>query len=237
MKRTGDTDRIRRISNNGIDLAESVQLNAPNITFRRCRITSSDFFPLNATVNATNALIEDCRLRSVGSNPARVVLLEGNGSTMRRCDISGGADHVGLGADDLTIEDCYMAGAYYVALLPGGDSSHNDCIQSAGGSNFALRRSTVIGTWREQTSCCLFKTDNTNITGVELTGNYFSGGNNCLIFYDTGGRAVTGVVMTNNRFELNSWNIATYPSIEAYKSVGDMAASFTETGTQVVASP
>jgi len=222
----------------GYDFAESVHITGPNITLRRCRVTSSDFFPVYTDVTAPGAIIEDCRIRSVGSNPARVVGLEGDGTIMRRCDTSGGADNVGLSANNLVVEDCYIAGAYYVALLPNGDSSHNDCFQSAGGSNVTIRRCSVIGTWRDQTSCCLFKADATNITGVTLQSNYFSGGNQCLIFYDMGaGRMVSGVVMTDNRFELDSWNIAAFPDISAYKSVEQMAASFIETGTLVIPSP
>lgn len=215
-----------------IDFSESVQLNAANITFRRCRITSSDFFPLYVSGNATNAVVEDCRIRGVGSNPAAAVLFEGADFTLRRCDISGGADNIKIGANNATIENCYSAGGYFVLA----NDSHNDGYQSGGGSNLTISNCTIISTYQEQTSCCIFKADFSNITGINLTGNYFSGGNNCLIFFDVGANVVSGVVMTDNRFELDSWNINLFPSAEAYKSVGDMAAGFTETGTQVISS-
>lgn len=217
----------------GFDFAESVQLNAANITLRRCRITSSNFFPLEISAAGSGVIIEDCRIRGDGVNPAAAILTEGAGTIIRRCDISGGADSVKFGANNITLQDCYMQAGYVSVPL----DTHNDCVQAGGGTNFTITGCSIIGRWREQTSCCIFKADFGNISGITLTGNYFSGGNNCLMFVDVGANTVSGLVMTDNRFELNSWNIGLFPGADAYKSTGDMAASFTETGTQVVASP
>lgn len=211
----------------GIDFAESVHLNAANITLRNCRITSSDFFPLYASPSATGALIENCRIRGDGVNPAAAVLTEGNNFTMRRCDISGGADSIKIGANNFTLESCYMQAGYTSVPL----DTHNDCVQSGGGTGITITGCTIIGRWREQTSCCIFKADGSNISTINLTGNYFSGGNSCLYFNDVGANTVTGVTLLNNRFELDSWN-----PIGSRLTIAN-GAGITETGSVIAASP
>lgn len=213
----------------GLDFADSVLLNAPNITLRRCRITSSNFFPLEISVNASSGvLVEDCRIRAEGVNPNAAILTEGNGSTFRRLDVSGGGDSMKIGANNVTVESCYMVAGYMSIPL----DTHNDVIQAGGGSNFTITGCSIIGRWREQTSACLFGTEFSNIVGLAMTGCYLSGGNFTFFIGESGGRTITGVVLTDNRFELNSWN----PAGGAYKSV-DVAGGITETGTQVLASP
>lgn len=211
----------------GFDFADSVHLNAANITLRRCRITSSDFYPVYASSLATGAIVEDCRIRGDGVNPAAAVLTEGANFTIRRCDLSGAADTVKIGADNFTMESCYMAAGYLSVPL----DTHNDCVQSGGGSGITITGCSIIGRWKEQTSCCIFKADGSNITTIDLTGNYFSGGNSCLYFNDVGANVVTGVTLLNNRFELDSWN-----PLGSRLTIAN-AAGITETGSLVLPSP
>lgn len=116
----------------GLDISGQIVVNADNVTIRNCRITSSDYYPIDYA--RAGLLIEDCEI--IGTADAVTAAVSFDNYTIRRCNIGGTTD--GLKANsDVVIEDCYI----HDLRVSGG--SHNDGIQSTGGSNVTVRHNTI----------------------------------------------------------------------------------------------
>jgi len=110
----------------------SIAVNANNVTIRNCRITTYDYYPIENF--GTNLIVEDCEI--TGTSDSVTAAISFDNYTARRCNASGSAD--GFKANsDVTIEDCYIHD------LRVTQSSHNDGIQTTGGSNVTVRHNTI----------------------------------------------------------------------------------------------
>lgn len=164
----------------------SITVNANNVTIRNCRITTYDYYPIDNS--GTGLLVQDCEI--TGTADAVTAAISFDNYTARRCNVSGSAD--GFKANsNVTIEDCY------VHDLRVTQNSHNDGIQSTGGSNVTVRHNTI----------------DTNLAGVAIQFGSADTGwlvTNNLIratgWTFNGGAGTSNNTFTNNRFaRVSGW--------------------------------
>ena len=109
-------------------------VNANNVTIRNVRITGCTYYPIDYASGRTGLVIEDTEIAS--DCPQTTACMSFSNYTARRVKCSGGSD--GFKANsNVTIEDSYIYG------LAVTQDSHNDGIQSTGGSNVTLRHNTI----------------------------------------------------------------------------------------------
>jgi hypothetical protein len=120
-----------------LDITGEIMVLADNVTIRRVRITSGDYYPIRYFDNDnTGLLVEDSEIIGTSGNVTSAIAFRDY--TARRLNIHGMAD--GLKADaNVLIEDCYIHD------LSNGDLEHNDGVQSTGGANVTIRHSHISG--------------------------------------------------------------------------------------------
>ena len=157
-------------------------VNANNVTIRNVRITGCTYYPIDYASGRTGLVIEDTEIAS--DCPQTTACMSFSNYTARRVKCSGGSD--GFKANsNVTIEDSYIYG------LAVTQDSHNDGIQSTGGSNVTLRHNTI----------------DTNTAGVAIQFGSADTGwlvTNNLVratgWAFNGGSGTANNVFTNNRF-------------------------------------
>ena len=117
-----------------LNISGMINVNANSVTIRNCRITSSDYYPISYDGAAhSGLLVEDSEIIGLSSDVTAGMSF--SNYTARRVFVTGTAD--GFKADsDVLIEDCY------VTQLAIGPDTHNDGVQTTGGSNVTLRHNT-----------------------------------------------------------------------------------------------
>lgn len=117
-----------------LNVSGQIIVNANNVTIRNCRITSSDYYPIDWDGSThTGLVVEDTEIIANTYNVTAGMSF--SNYTARRVFVTGSAD--GFKADsNVLIEDCY------VTLLGIGPDTHNDGVQTTGGSNVTLRHNT-----------------------------------------------------------------------------------------------
>lgn len=173
-----------------LDISGQIIVNADNVTIRRVRITSWDYYPIAYTEH-TGLLVEDSEIIGLSENVTAGMSFDNY--TARRVIVTGCADGFKANANVL-IEDCY------VHSLAVGQDTHNDGVQCTGGSDVTLRHNT-------------FKLGGQNgISAVIQFGNEWGTNDNWLVennLIDGGGWSInasndpqdnTNVQIINNRF-------------------------------------
>jgi len=119
-----------------LDIDGEIMVLADNVTIRRVRITSSDYYPIRYFDDGNVGLVvEDSEF--VLSSPATAAI-SFTDYTARRLNIHGSED--GLKADaNVLIEDCW------VHDLSNGPEEHNDGVQSTGGKGVTIRHTFLEG--------------------------------------------------------------------------------------------
>lgn len=137
----------------GLNISGQVVVSANNVTIRNCRITSSDYYPID--YSGTGLLVEDTEI--IGLSYTVTCGIGFDNYTARRVFVTGTADGFKANSNVL-IEDCY------VHTLAIGPETHNDGTQATGGDSVTLRHNTYkLG-------------DQSGVSAVLQLGN--EGGNN-----------------------------------------------------------
>lgn len=120
-----------------LDVKGSITVLADNVTIRKVRLTSSDYYPIRYfDNNNTGLVVEDSEIIGTSGNVTSAIAFANY--TARRLNIHGSAD--GLKADsNVTIEDCWIHD------LSNGPGEHNDAVQSTGGKGVTIRHSVLEG--------------------------------------------------------------------------------------------
>ncbi len=120
-----------------LDIAGEVAILANNVTLRRVRIRSGDYYPIRYFDNDnTGLVIEDSEIEGTSDDATASVSF--SNYTARRLNIHGAAD--GFKADsNVLIEDSWIHD------LRNGTDQHNDGVQSTGGPNVTLRNNWISG--------------------------------------------------------------------------------------------
>lgn len=115
-----------------LNISGDIIVNANNVTIRNCRITSGGYYPIRWEGDS-GLLVEDTEI--IGTNYNVTAGMSFSNYTARRVFVTGSAD--GFKADsNVLIENCYVTG------LGIGPDTHNDGVQTTGGSNVTLRHNT-----------------------------------------------------------------------------------------------
>jgi hypothetical protein len=183
---------------NGLDIEGSVEIRADNVTIRNSRITSTADHPIRIYQRSggstyKNFVIEDSRIRGVGSCEAAIGF---SNYTARRVHISGCSDGA-KAFSNTTIVDSYIVDRYKTK------SSHNDGIQSSGGSNIVIRHNTILGAYQKSTSAIKVTAEQNSLSNVLIEDNYLSGGAYSLYTTEKTHRA-TNIDVIGNTFEKGS---------------------------------
>ncbi|MEO1060902.1 MAG: right-handed parallel beta-helix repeat-containing protein [Actinomycetota bacterium] len=173
----------------GLDVTGTITVRADDVTIRNVRVSSSASHLIRN--HGDNLLIEDVTL--VGQQPCSAGVGFTN-YTARRVDVSGCAD--GLKANgNVLVEDSYIHDLRKWA------GTHNDGIQSTGGSNIVVRNNTIQGAFRDSVSGVKFTSEFNHLSNVTIEGNLFSGGNYTIYLTKKPGmRAPTDIRIADNVF-------------------------------------
>ena len=117
-----------------LDVTGAITVLADDVTIRRVRITTSDYYPIRYFDEGNVGLVvEDSEFAL--SSPATAAISFSN-YTARRLNVHGSAD--GFKADsNVLIEDCWI---HDLSNLP---DEHNDSVQSTGGKGVTLRHNVM----------------------------------------------------------------------------------------------
>ena len=155
----------------GLDIRGCVTVTARDVTIRKSRITCASRFSIR-TIGAENLLVEDVEIDGSGVNTAAVCCSD---YTLRRVEIRNIIDGPRLG-DRTTVE------ASWIHHLVRVDGSHNDTLQTTGGSDITIRGNRLEAynpTTDDPFNACLMIGSTTSPVVADLTyeQNYCNGGN------------------------------------------------------------
>ncbi len=142
----------------------TITVDADNVTVRNVHITTTGKYGIN--VSGRNVTIEDVEID--GRSGCSVGLAPYGEWTARRIDVEGCSDGFGMKSNQ-TLEDSYCHD------LRRTSSSHNDCIQTVGGSNSVIRGNTLSAPYH-QTAAILIQTERAPATNWLIEGNQLAGG-------------------------------------------------------------
>lgn len=163
-----------------------IVVRANNVTIKDTRIISGDYYPID--YSASGLLVQDSEI--IGTSGDVTAGMSFSDYTARRVEITGTSD--GFKADaNVLIEDCYVHGLYVSA------SSHNDGVQTTGGSNVRLNHNTFkLGDQDGINAIVQFGTEGSQNSNWTITNNLLDGGG----WMFNNGNDVPGSTVTNNRF-------------------------------------
>lgn len=174
------------------NITGQVIIRANNVTIRRSRITSGDYYPIDHNNGNAGLLVEDTEV--IGTNINVTSGISFANYTARRVNVHGSAD--GLKADaNVVIEDSYIHNLAVSA------TSHNDAIQTTGGSNVIVRHNTCkLSTFVGANACLQMGNEWGINSGWLVTNNLLDGGGWTI----NSGSADTNMMYSNNRFTRNA---------------------------------
>ena len=147
-------------------VTDQIYVRANNVTIRNCRIESGTYYPID--YDGAGLLVEDCEI--IGQSSIVTAGMSFGNYTARRVRIEGTSD--GFKADsNVLIEDCYVTG------LTVTQTSHNDGIQTTGGSGVVVRHSTFkLGDSSGVSAVIQFGTENGSNSNWLVEDNLLDGG-------------------------------------------------------------
>ncbi len=177
----------------GLDVTGAIQLKpgANNVTIKNSRVTSCIAYPIE-NQGVTGLTVQDTEI-APGCVQAEACISFDN-YTAIRVNCYGGGDGFKANAN-VTIEDSYIHDLAFILNPDGSSESHDDGVQSTGGSNVTLKHNTcdIRGGGDD---CIQWGPTDTNWT---VTNNLFAG-NHQTSYILNGGPGTTNNSFTNNRF-------------------------------------
>lgn len=168
-------------------ITDAIRPEANNITIRNCVINAGYYGVFANTADGAGLIVEDCTI--IGGSNCGVLIDGPQNVTIRRCNLSGGADGMKIGGNSVTVQDCYIHDLHHE------EGDHNDGIQVSGGTNLQF-----IHNWIESidTSCIgMFDNISGTYVGTVVRGNHLSGSGYPLY---AGGAKSTGMIVEDNEF-------------------------------------
>lgn len=173
----------------GLDIEGSVTVLANDVTIRKVRIRSADYYPIRYFDNDnTGLVVEDSEIEGLSADVTAGISFANY--TARRLNVHGGAD--GFKADaNVLIEDCWVHDLF------NGPDQHNDAVQSTGGKGVTIRHSDLSGA-----SNAAVQTGDLGGATEDLTieCSWLSGGGWTLNIRGTGPTVPRNTKILNNRF-------------------------------------
>jgi hypothetical protein len=176
-----------------LDITGEVTILANDVTIRRVRITSGDYYPIRYFDQPnTGLVVEDSEI--VGTSGDVTAAVSFANYTARRLNIHGSAD--GLKADaNVLIEDCWIHD------LSNGPEEHNDDVQSTGGKGVTIRHNALSGA---SNACVQTGDEGAATEDLTVQCNWLSGGGYSLNIRGTGDTRPKNTKVIDNRFGRDS---------------------------------
>lgn len=181
----------------GLDIAGEIRIRHSNVILRQCRIRNASAILVEQDLNTpTGVVIEDCLLdcTSVEGTTCYNPDGGGGGSIIRRCNITGSENGIGIGENNMLIQDNWIHDLFTSV------TAHTDGIQGTGGyTALTIRHNAIYG---DDTSCIIQQNEGGGFSGLVVDNNLLvmNTGSACLYIR---GDKTAGVVgdcsVTNNR--------------------------------------
>jgi hypothetical protein len=172
-----------------LDIDGAITILADNVTIRRVRVRSGDYYPIRYfDEDNVGLVIEDSEIEGTSDDATASVSFVSY--TARRLNIHGAAD--GFKADaNVVIEDSWIHD------LRNGPDQHNDGVQSTGGAGVTLRNNWISGASNAavQTGDLGGATEN-----LTIECNWLGGGGYTLNIRGTGATVPRNTRIVNNVF-------------------------------------
>jgi hypothetical protein len=178
-----------------LDIAGRIEIWADNVTIKRSRIRSADYWPIRIFDDHTGLVVEDVEI--IGTSSCEAAITAG-AYVARRLNVHDCTDGLRTGTGT-TIEDSYIHD-----LIVANDS-HNDGIQHTDGSGAVIRHNTICLP-NGANSAVIIQTDFGVVDDVVVENNVMDGGGYTVFSRignwgtDNGNVAPTNVKFLNNRF-------------------------------------
>jgi len=185
-----------------LDIDGMVNVNASNVTLKRCRIRAASFWVVKIKKGATGVTVEDCEIDGVGSNNDGSNGILGSG-VFKRNNIYNVENGVTLdgGAPSVIMDN-------YIHDLLASGSPHYDCIQIDGGvSDVIIRHNTAINEYI-QTSAVMIDNYFGPISDILVENNLLIGG--AFTIYVDGqfnANPISNVRIINNHMGSGHWGV------------------------------
>ena len=191
-----------------VDINGYVKISAPNVKITRSIIRggaeATTVRGLVESYNTANTglVIEDSELRP--ANPSWWI--EGakvQNATFRRVEITGTVDGIGVHGDNVRVEGSWIHDLSYYTPFPyqPDNQTHNDGIQVHLGSGLRVVGSTITTSH----NAAIMVTPNTGpVSDMQITGNWLDHGGCTINVSEKGRGAISGTVVTDNKFGRNS---------------------------------
>jgi hypothetical protein len=196
LTRSGDVT----VSQNGavidaLDVTGSISVNADNVTIKRTRVTSGDFWPIRVLGGHRGLLVQDVDIIGQPGCEAGIAFQD---FTAQRVDVSGCVDGMKVGSRTTVL-------ASYIHDLQLGGGSHNDGIQGTGGTGTTIRGNSIVGS-PNQVSCILLGEEDGPMDNALIENNWLDGGG--FMIYIGYGTTVPNATIRFNRFGRNyGWGL------------------------------
>ncbi|MEM9202360.1 MAG: S-layer homology domain-containing protein [Actinomycetota bacterium] len=158
-----------------LDVNGVIRVQADNVVIKRTRIRHSEGFGIRN--EGRNLVVEDTTI--IGGSTTATSNIAYSNYRCTRCNLSGAVDGA-TAYNNVVIEQSYIHD------LRKGPGTHNDGIQSSGGSNVTVRGSTILGPYQESTSAILAQTNIDKIDNWNILDNYLHGGSYTVYLRDKG---------------------------------------------------
>jgi hypothetical protein len=191
-----------------LDIHGYVKIAAPNVRITRSIIrggaaaTSVRGLLESYTTANTGLVVEDSELRP--ANPSWFI--EGakvQNATLRRVEITGTVDGIGVHGNNVRVDGSWIHDLSYYTPFPhqADNQTHNDGIQVHLGSGLRVVGSTIT----TNHNAAVMVTPSTGpVSDMHITGNWLDHGGCTINVSEKGRGAITGTVVTDNKFGRNS---------------------------------
>ena len=180
-----------------LNIVGCVAVRASNVIIRRSKITcNSPTYSIRVYDTATNLIVEDVEINGSGRNSAAVCCTN---YTLRRLNIHNVIDGPRLSTRTSVVDS-------WIHDLNRVPSSHNDTLQTTGGSNIIVRHNRLEpykASTNDPFNACIMigSTTSDAVRNLTFENNYCNGGN-----YSIGVRddlVASNIVIRNNKFGRN----------------------------------
>lgn len=181
-----------------LEVTGTITIDANDVVIRRTRVIGTGLYGINHRVGASS-LIEDVEI--VGVSGQRSSGISPYGSwTARRVNVHGFQDGIKVNSNQ-TVERSYIHDLLKVT------GSHNDGIQSVGGTNVRIIGNRIDGPFQQSTSALILQADVLPLSDYVIEGNLLSGGTYTVYVRSktVDDPNPTGMVFRNNVWVAGSW--------------------------------
>jgi hypothetical protein len=181
-----------------LDVSGTITVNANNVTIRNTRVKATGHYGIN--VEGKGVLIEDVEIAG-GSGCSHGLAPYGEW-TARRIEVHGCVIGIGMKSNQtLEYSYCHDLRVY--------GSTHNDCIQTVGGSNSVIRGNNLNAPYH-QTSAIIIQTEFGPARNWLIENNRLSGGGYSIYSQPKVNGTPTGLTIRNNVFVRGSQKYGTH---------------------------